>query len=150
MKNKIIIFTLIICSLLIITNFSVASIPIPRGFYYRLIPQKNRLNINPEFGVNYSNPLENVSSIPQHPFMASNGWSNMHCDSYMSDVNFQIGPLGKNPTVTSTLRGIAECVTICHTSFPDRYSSVSSTPRPGPAMRSCRPENFYEVTGASW
>lgn len=133
----------VISVLIINTNFSVASVPIPRGLYYRLIPLENRLYINPEFGANYSNPLENVSPILQHPFMASNGWNNMHCDAYMSDVNFQSGPLGNNPTVGSTFRGIAECVTICFTSDGQMVTCCVSPSRPRLVLLD--PESLDEI-----
>lgn len=35
-----------------------------------------------------------VAGVPQHPFMAANGTSNMHHDSYMSDVYQWAGPRG--------------------------------------------------------
>jgi hypothetical protein len=41
-------------------------------------------------------------SIPQHPFMAQNGGSNLHNDAYQSDAYNQAGPLGHNLLVTST------------------------------------------------
>jgi len=104
--------------------------PIPRGIYYRITPRENRLYINPEFGENYSSPLENVTSIPQHPFMASNGWNNMHCDAYMSDTISQSGPLANNPEVNSIFRGIAECVTICFTSDGQMVTCCVSLSKP--------------------
>lgn len=48
--------------------------------------------------------------IPEHPFMAPNGTSNIHMDAYMSDTYQVSGPLGKKPVVrTSFLTG--ECGT---------------------------------------
>ncbi len=41
--------------------------------------------------------------IPQNPFMAANGGSNIHDDAYQSDAYNQAGPLGTNLKVTSTL-----------------------------------------------
>lgn len=41
-------------------------------------------------------------SIPQHPFMAKNGGSNLHNDAYQSDTYNRRGPLGKNLKVSST------------------------------------------------
>src|ERR1700712_338555 len=40
--------------------------------------------------------------IPQHPYMARNGGSNLHNDAYQSDAYNQAGPLGDNLKVTST------------------------------------------------
>jgi hypothetical protein len=51
------------------------------------------------------NPVAGVAAIPQNPYLASNGSSNMHDDTYMSDVYFTGGPLGKSPAVLSTLLG---------------------------------------------
>lgn len=52
---------------------------------------------NPKFPEGYKNPLSHIA-IPQHPFMAPNGKSNFHNDSYMSDTYEVSGPLGLNPT----------------------------------------------------
>ena len=41
--------------------------------------------------------------IPQHPFMARNGGSNIHNDAYQTDAYNQRGPLGHDLRVTSTL-----------------------------------------------
>ncbi|TMA57017.1 MAG: hypothetical protein E6J75_08490, partial [Deltaproteobacteria bacterium] len=35
--------------------------------------------------------------IPQHPFMAPNGRSNVHDDAYMTDTYVGSGPLGRTP-----------------------------------------------------
>jgi len=116
MKVKSILLISILCVLLIFPSIIVTSIPIPRGLYYKLTPEEDKLYVNPDFGSDYSNPLTDITPIPQHPFMASNGWNNMHCDAYMSDACFKSGPLANNSVVNSTFRGIAECVTICFTS----------------------------------
>ena len=49
--------------------------------------------------------------ILQHPFMARNGWNSMHGDGPASDTHPESGPLGRNPQVTSTARGLlgGEC-----------------------------------------
>ena len=46
--------------------------------------------------------------LPQHPFMAPNGRSNIHDDAYQTDAYVGPGPLGNAPEVLSTLQG-AEC-----------------------------------------
>ena len=46
--------------------------------------------------------------IPQHPFMAPNGRSNVHDDAYMTDTYVGAGPLGRMPEVRSTFQA-AEC-----------------------------------------
>ena len=43
--------------------------------------------------------------IPQNPFMAPNGLSNVHNDGYQSDTYTWSGPLGRNPTVNSQFFG---------------------------------------------
>ncbi len=42
-----------------------------------------------------------AKAIPQNPSMATNGRSNMHNDTYMSDTYTVAGPVGKNPKVTA-------------------------------------------------
>jgi hypothetical protein len=46
--------------------------------------------------------------VPQHPFMAPNGRSNIHDDAYQTDSYVGAGPLGRAPEVRSTLQD-AEC-----------------------------------------
>jgi hypothetical protein len=53
---------------------------------------------NPKYPEGYGNPIPHIT-IPQHPFMASNGKSNYHNDAYMSDTYEVSGPLGLNPKV---------------------------------------------------
>jgi hypothetical protein len=43
--------------------------------------------------------------VPQNPFMAPNGTSNVHDDGYMSDTYTSSGPLGDDPTVNSQFFG---------------------------------------------
>jgi len=50
-------------------------------------------------------------AVPQHPFMAANPGNNIHDDAYMTDTYPGSGPLGKAPTVSSTLYG-AECASV--------------------------------------
>src|SRR5438874_10497899 len=49
-----------------------------------------------------------VPAVPQHPFMAPNGRSNIHDDAYQTDTYVGGGPLGRAPEVRSTLQD-AEC-----------------------------------------
>jgi hypothetical protein len=51
-------------------------------------------------------------TVPQHPFMAPNGKSNIHNDAYMTDSYVHAGPLGKNIKVNSTWFGLEECASI--------------------------------------
>ena len=45
------------------------------------------------------------AKVPDHPFMASWGGNNMHCDAYISDTYEAAGPLGLNVTVRSRTQG---------------------------------------------
>ena len=49
--------------------------------------------------------------VPDHPFMAPNGRSNMHNDAYMTDAYTWAGPL-HGAKVTSSFIGIEECATL--------------------------------------
>src|SRR6266702_6659412 len=42
-------------------------------------------------------------AVPQHPFMAPNGRSNIHDDAYQTDTYEWAGPLGHDLTTTSAL-----------------------------------------------
>jgi hypothetical protein len=59
---------------------------------------------NPEFPEGYRNPVDYLA-CPQHPFLAPNGSSNMHCDAYMSDSYEASGPLGLTPHVIRACYG---------------------------------------------
>ncbi|MET0287796.1 MAG: hypothetical protein ABW352_25130 [Polyangiales bacterium] len=58
-------------------------------------------------------PLQSPA-LPQHPFMARRGASNMHADSYTSNTYGWSGPLGRQPEVASRAMGYlgGECPTI--------------------------------------
>src|SRR5207244_4374135 len=47
-------------------------------------------------------------AVPQDPFMAPNGRSNVHDDAYQTDTYVGGGPVGRNPEVLSTQQN-AEC-----------------------------------------
>ena len=51
-------------------------------------------------------------AVPQHPFMAPNGKSNIHNDAYMTDSYTWAGPRGQNMSVNSTWLGLEECASI--------------------------------------
>ena len=53
----------------------------------------------------------NSFTVPEHPFMAPNGRSNMHNDAYMTDAYDGPGPLS-GAKVTSAFLGIEECATM--------------------------------------
>jgi hypothetical protein len=50
-------------------------------------------------------------AVPQHPFMAANGRSNLHNDAYQTDAYTVGGPLGVGMTVRSTLLA-HECASV--------------------------------------
>jgi hypothetical protein len=55
----------------------------------------------------YPKPVQ-TAPVPQHPFMAPNGRSNIHSDAYQSDTHLPAGPLGRGTETLSTLQ-VAEC-----------------------------------------
>jgi len=82
---------------------------IPNGPLYPLVPEREKLiRYHP---VDYSKPIAHVP-IPQHPYMAPNPGSNMHCDAYISDTYEASGPLGLNPQVISRTKGFGGYGTI--------------------------------------
>ena len=56
-------------------------------------------------------PAASAPLSPQHPFLASNGRSNIHDDAYMSDAYEVAGPLGDRTAVTSVFEG-RECASV--------------------------------------
>lgn len=52
--------------------------------------------------------------VAQHPFMARNGWNSMHGDGPASDTHPESGPLGRDPEIVSTARGLfgGECASV--------------------------------------
>jgi hypothetical protein len=62
-------------------------------------------------------------SVPQHPFMAPNGRSNLHNDAYMTDVYSGLeGPLG-NETTTDSALFARECASVTFDSR-DRIETI--------------------------
>jgi hypothetical protein len=89
----------VVCCALAATTAS-AAVPIPEG------PDASTL---PTFIGSPATPHSvKGTTVPQNPFMAPNGRSNLHDDAYMTDSYRQSGPLGHNMTRTSTLLG-REC-----------------------------------------
>jgi len=85
--------------------------PIPNGDFYSLVTDEMMYIHNPDYPAGYANQLDHLA-IPQNPFMAPNGKSNMHNDAYMTDTYEVAGPVGNNTEVVSTYRGFAECATV--------------------------------------
>lgn len=63
--------------------------------------------------------------FPQHPFLAPNGKSNMHDDSYMSDTYKISGPENHNPLVT--LRRFSKTLNTCVTLTFDSRGRILTT-----------------------
>ena len=63
--------------------------------------------------IDFSSPIAHAE-IPQHPFMASNGGNNMHCDGYMSDAYAAAGPIALNAQVSSRTQGFGGYGTIAY------------------------------------
>jgi hypothetical protein len=55
-------------------------------------------------------------TVPQNPFMAPNGRSNLHDDAYMTNTYLFSGPLGNQMQTLSTFQG-AECASLTVDSF---------------------------------
>ncbi|MCC6765137.1 MAG: hypothetical protein IT293_10780 [Deltaproteobacteria bacterium] len=83
-----------------------APTPIAQGFGARLVPA---FTGRPAV----ARPVA-VAPVAQHPFMARNGWSNMHGDGAASDTHPEGGPLGRDPEIVSTARGFfgGECASV--------------------------------------
>ncbi|HEY1597166.1 MAG TPA: hypothetical protein VGF74_17340 [Thermoleophilaceae bacterium] len=77
-----------------------AAVPIPEGPDAATLPAFIGSPATPH-------PVKGTT-VPQNPFMAPNGRSNLHDDAYMTDSYEQSGPLGHGITRTSTLLG-REC-----------------------------------------
>jgi len=80
--------------------FGAAAIPIPSD--------PRDLLLQPFTGApSTAKPLP-LQHVPQHPYMAANGGSNIHNDAYQSDAYNRPGPIGKNLQIKSTLF-VADC-----------------------------------------
>lgn len=77
------------------------------------IPSQPGQTVTPPFegAAHTPNPVASFP-VPEHPFMAPNGRSNMHDDAYMTDAYDWSGPLGRDLQVTSTWLGLEECASI--------------------------------------
>jgi hypothetical protein len=77
------------------------------------IPQNpSDLAAVPEFVGSATTPqLVRAPTVPQNPFMAPNGRSNLHDDAYMTNTYVWSGPLGKNMQTLSTFQS-ADCASL--------------------------------------
>jgi len=71
--------------------------------------------------------------VPQHPYLAPNGKSNMHNDAYMTDTYEVNGPTGVNPDVT--LHSYAEGTNLCVTIAFDQKGRILTV--------NARPNGFF-------
>lgn len=75
---------------------------IPNGPLHRSVPESERLIRY--YPSDSTGPIAHVR-VPQHPYMARNPGSNMHCDAYISDTYEASGPLAVNSQVVSRTQG---------------------------------------------
>jgi hypothetical protein len=84
---------------LLCTSLALAATPIPND-------PPNGPSLVPNYlGAPATPAPVKAPKIPQNPFMAPNGLSNVHNDGYQSDTYTWSGPLGRNPTVNSQFFG---------------------------------------------
>lgn len=84
---------------------AIASSPTP-------IPEGPEANSVPSFIGSPATPHKvSAPAVPQHPFMAANGRSNIHVDAYQTDTYTVSGPLGHNMERLSTFLA-AECASV--------------------------------------
>jgi hypothetical protein len=90
-------------------------------------------------------PIRGVPRTPQNPFMAPNGNSNVHNDSWMTDAYSRRGPLGRNPfTFSATLEGHV-CITL---TFDSRGRLVATcvSASTGPRLYMLNPRTLDVLT----
>ncbi|MFJ3231747.1 hypothetical protein [Streptomyces sp. NPDC086787] len=81
--------------------------------------------------------------VPQHPFMAPNGASNIHDDAYQTDAYKGSGPSGKNLTVRSRLQaGLCGSLTF---DSGGRLVSVCITPGSSPKLVLLNPRTLATI-----
>src|SRR5689334_17124787 len=83
-----------------------------------------------------------VPRIPQHPFMARNGASNIHNDAYQTDAYAVPGPRGRDLQVSST-EYLAECASVTFDSR-GRIVTVCVSPK-GATLRLVEPTTLEEI-----
>jgi hypothetical protein len=94
----------VLVSPLLSASVALAATPIPND-------PPNGPSLVPNFvgGAATANKVK-APKVPQHPFMARNGLSNVHNDGYQTDTYTWSGPLGRNPSVNSQFFGtIGSC-----------------------------------------
>ncbi|MGZ9935136.1 hypothetical protein ACXNSR_35275 [Streptomyces sp. NC-S4] len=84
-----------------------------------------------------------VPPVPQHPFMAANGSSNVHGDAYQSDTHEGPGPTGRDLAVRSRLQG-GLCGSVTFDSR-GRIVTVCMTPGLSPRLMLLDPHDLAAV-----
>jgi hypothetical protein len=97
----------------------ITAVPIPPGQLDFLIQPWERYIGTPAT----PNPVPHIE-IPQHPYMAPNGVSNMHNDGYMTDAYEVSGPLGLFPQISTTNRSIAGDPKLVVTTTFDKHGRI--------------------------
>jgi len=79
--------------------------------------------------------IKGVKNTPQNPYMAPNGDSSTHNDSWQSDAYAHSGPLGRNPVTTSNADS-GDCISPAFDS-KGRVITICSDPLnlPGPTLK---------------
>jgi hypothetical protein len=96
---------LVLVVVLVVPSFAAAAEPTP-------IPEGPEANDPPSFiGAPAVPRPVSAPRVPQHPFMAANGRSNIHNDAYQTDTYTTSGPLGNNIQRSSTFFG-SECASV--------------------------------------
>ena len=83
--------------------------------------------------------------VPQNPFLAPNGRSNMHNDAYGTNAYSWSGPLGRKPVVTSALYGVDECATLAFDSGGRIVGLCGELS--GPVLRLINPSTLGVIAG---
>lgn len=98
---------LTVLATVLVTGFLAAptanALPIPPGFGDPFVPRY--------LGTPAATDPVPAVDVPEHPFLAANGSSNMHNDAYATDAYTGDGPRGRHLEVTSATYGIQECAT---------------------------------------
>lgn len=93
-----------------------------------------------------AHPID-TAEVPQHPFMAANGTSNMHGDAYQTDTYHSPGPSGRDLMVRSRLQG-GVCASVTFDS-KGRIVTVCITPGQAPRLLLLEPDTLEAITTLS-
>jgi hypothetical protein len=93
----------LLAGLLVLIPSAAVAVPIPSLPGPLLVPSYVGAPATPQ-------PIPSFD-VPQNPYLAPNGRSNMHNDAYATNAYTWTGPLGRDPVVTTALYGVEECAT---------------------------------------